>query len=35
MPISDGYDACKKILSIYQDDEKLLCFYKKDNMLNL
>jgi CheY-like chemotaxis protein len=34
MPISDGYDACKKILSIYLED-KLLCTNKKDNYLNL
>ena len=35
MPISDGYEACKKIHSIYNDEEKLLFSNKIDNKLNL
>ena len=35
VPISDGYEACKKIHSIYIDEEKLLFSNKIDNKLNL
>jgi CheY-like chemotaxis protein len=35
MPISDGYEACKKIHSIYNDEAKVLFTNKIVNKINL
>jgi hypothetical protein len=35
MPISDGYEACKKICSIYNDEDKVLFTNKIVDKINL